>query len=416
MVKRPFDWRVGAAITTALAIFALANIVPSESPAARAPAISKAVLSPLLSGSLQEGRFPETLTLPDFSSQGPVDVEYTIDWDLQQAVEKTLNSYRPDYGALVAMEAETGRVVAMASYSRVKNTIGNLTLRGTFPAASLFKIVTAAAALDQSKAGPDTVISYNGGNHTLYRRNVNQTQFNRWTNHMSLKEAFAKSVNVVFAKLGVFMLSNEELGRYAERFQFNQAIHSDIAIEPGRFEMSDNTDWSRAEIASGFNRSVTLSPLQAAMLAGAVANDGVLMEPYIVDKLIPKNDAELYVGKPHAASVTMGSEACRSLRQMMQATIKNGTSRGAFRTFLRSRHFDDLELGGKTGSLTGREPRGKYDWFVGYAMGRRQRLAIAALTINEEQWRVKSSHLARVFLEKYFSPKRLPKLIANGPH
>jgi hypothetical protein len=61
-----------------------------------------------------------------------------------------------------------------------------------------------------------------------------------------------------------------------------------------------------------------------------------------------------------------------------------------------------VEVGGKTGSLTGLEPRGKYDWFVGYAQHGGQKIAISALTIHGKLWRVKSSYLARRAIEQYF--------------
>ena len=68
---------------------------------------------------------------------------------------------------------------------------------------------------------------------------------------------------------------------------------------------------------------------------------------------------------------------------------------------MRKRKFDDVEMGGKTGSLTGTNPKGKCDWFVGYARYGKHRIAVAALTVNEKKWRVKSSALASEFLAGY---------------
>ncbi len=80
-----------------------------------------------------------------------VKINYTIDQDLQAESEKLLKAYKPDFGALVILDANTGAVRAMASVEEGKPATDNLTLRGTYPAASVFKIVTATAALDRYK-------------------------------------------------------------------------------------------------------------------------------------------------------------------------------------------------------------------------------------------------------------------------
>jgi beta-lactamase class D len=69
---------------------------------------------------------------------------------------------------------------------------------------------------------------------------------------------------------------------------------------------------------------------------------------------------------------------------------------------LRKSAFQEMEMGGKTGSLRGLSPKGKCDWFVGYVRGEKSRIAVAALTVNEDKWRVKASYLARMFIEEYF--------------
>lgn len=75
-------------------------------------------------------------------------VKYTIDEDIQDEAEKLLRAYKPDYGAVVVMDAVTGAVRAMASFEKGQPSTENLALRGTYPAASIFKIVTATAAID----------------------------------------------------------------------------------------------------------------------------------------------------------------------------------------------------------------------------------------------------------------------------
>ncbi len=373
---------------------------PTVTPNAFRPSLSAALAEPL-----QEGKFPDHLPLSLEGHLGSVHVNYTIQTKSQEAMEKLLKIYKPDYGAFVALEADTGRILSLCSYTAQPSSLGNLALRSSFPAASLFKIVTATAALEGRSVTPETEITFNGANHTLYRRNVTDSSSNRWTRTMTLKEAFAKSVNTVFAKLGLYKLKGQELEDYAHRFQFNRFIASDLPIQPGQFLIPDKGDWGIAEAASGFNRVVTLSPLQAVMMAASVVNDGVMMSPYIVDSINPVGQPMTLAATKQVAAVTMTPETAAELRQLMQETVESGTSRKSFRTLLKNRKYEGLEIGGKTGSMTGLDPKGKYDWFIGYAKSSDgKKIAVSALTINEETWKVKSSFLAREFFEQYFKP------------
>ena len=93
----------------------------------------------------------------------------------------------------------------------------------------------------------------------------------------------------------------------------------------------------------------------------------------------------------------------------MEATITQGTSKKSFRSLVKDRKFRELIVGGKTGSLTGDNPRGKVDWFVGYAMNENQKIAIAALTVNVDYWTVKSSFLAQSLFRTHFKDQFSPE-------
>lgn len=338
-------------------------------------------------------------------------VQYTLDSQLQQTMEGLFKSYGPDYGAFVALDAETGQVLSMISYSREEGLADNLALRATFPSASVFKVVTATAAIDSKKFNPDTVIPFNGRNHTLYRGQILKSNITRWTRFMTLKDAFAQSVNTVFGKIGAFTVGPIGLRTYADRFGFNRKIAADLPVQEGRAPIPDDT-WGLAEAASGYTIENTMSPLQGALIAAAVANNGVMMEPFVVKSLLQGDGSEVYAGEPRVASVTMDRSTANQLKTLMRETVVRGTSRGSFRGFFKS-HFAFLDVGGKTGSLTGYDPKGKYDWFVGYAGSSHHKIAFAALTIHEKQWRVKSSYLARRAIETFYKKALDQKNVAN---
>ena len=101
----------------------------------------------------------------------------------------------------------------------------------------------------------------------------------------------------------------------------------------------------------------------------------------------------------------MSAAAAEKVRILMEETIHKGTSRKSFRTFVRSKKFNDIQVGGKTGSLHGEEPSGKVDWFVGFGSDGRDKISIAAITVNKQFWTVKASYLAQSLFKKYYGER-----------
>lgn len=359
-------------------------------------------------------RFPSEMEVSMDGDKLQAVIEYSFDSRLQEPMEELFRQYKPDYGAFVALDAATGQVLSMVSFSR-RPQEENLALKATFPSASVFKVVTAAAAIASRKYTADTIIPFNGRNHTLYKNHVLKTQINRWTRSMTLKEAFARSVNTVFGKVGAFGVGSDDLRAYADRFGFNRPISADFDFEPGHALIPDDL-WGLAESASGFTRDTTMSPLQGALIAAAIANEGVMMEPYLVQSVYKKSDgAKVYSAEPRVATLTVDPKTATEIRAMMNETVRHGTSTGSFRGFFKQRGFAHIDVGGKTGSLTGNKPRGRYDWFVGYANDGMRKIAVAALTVNERFWTVKSSYLARRAIETFYKEVAPTKTVALHP-
>lgn len=375
-------------------------------PEAEAPYLTKDQLASVIRDEAAFYRFPTEVEAQYRGNKPePVILQYSFDAELQEGMEQLIEQYRPDYGAFVALDAKTGRILSMVSYSQ-KDTKSqeNLTLRASFPAASVFKVVTAAAAIEERKYSASTVIPYTGANHTLYKSNILKNSVNRWTRYITLKDAFAKSVNSVFGKIGAFSVGAQELSEYAGRFGFNRTIASDLPIQMGLAKISEGSNdyWQLAESASGFTAENTMSPLQGALIAAAIVNDGIMMEPYVVQSAYSQDGTKLYEATPKIGSQPIDMKTSLEIRTLMRQTIARGTSQKTFRGFFKGA-FAGLDVGGKTGSLTGHHPFGRYDWFVGYASDGGRKIALASLTIHEKYWRVKSSWLGRRAMERYFS-------------
>lgn len=353
-------------------------------------------------GYLVDGELPKVIQLPENPAHpGQYRVEYSIDQSLQEKMELLFKRYRPDYGSFVAIDPQSGRILSMVSYSSA-DEIKHLSVKATFPSASVFKVVTAAAAIELKHFKHSSLFAMNGRNHTLYKSQVFRTRFSKWTRVMTLGDAFALSVNSIFGKLGVFHIGAEALMSFATRFGFNRDIGTDLRVEKSVSEVPMN-DWELAEVSSGFTLSNRMSPLLGASIAATIANDGRMMKPYVVSRLSDSEGEVIYEGTPRFDGQVVSGKTAFELKRMMQATIQRGTSKKSFRGF--SLDENGITVGGKTGSLTGDAPEGKYDWFVGFAEAAGRRVAVSALTINKQYWKVKSSYLARKAFEYQFASR-----------
>ncbi len=347
--------------------------------------------------------FPAVTHIPHLDIEGDLGLHFTLDPSLQQEAKRLLKKYNPDYAVIVVLDPDNGRVLAMADSSRLPLPKESLALRNTFPAASISKVITAVSALDQGEVDIDTVIPFNGKTTSLFRKNVFRHQNNRWTRTPTFRESFAKSNNTVFGRVGAVTLGGERLLEYFQRMGFNAQFTSDFRFSNGTVELDPSNDWQVAESASGYTRQNTLSPMHAATLSAAVVNGGNMIAPVLVERVTGPHGIPLYVYDNPAVSPAMAAETAAKLKQLMTATVTMGSAKKAFRNF-HKKAYQDVVVGGKTGSLTGTNPRGRYDWFVGFAEQGERKIAFAILCINKEKWYVRSAHLSRELIEHYFQP------------
>lgn len=373
----------------------------------------RVLLSETLGEALKQEKYPSDVSLFWDGYTQDLKVTYTIESDLQNQAERLLKQYKPDYASIVMMDASTGRILALANFQKEEPMPMSLALRASYPAASVFKIVTATAAIDRAGVVPSDTIRFNGGNYTLYRKNVLSDQITKWTRSISLKDAFARSINTAFGRLSLEHLTPEDINEYANRFMFNQKIPADLPVEMGVAFVPQEKGYELTEVASGFNKMNRISPIQGAMIAAAVINDGRIVVPYIVDNLKNSRGEVVYQAETVDSGTIMTVDSSQKVQELMEQTVISGTSRKSFRDLVHSRQFSELVMGGKTGHLTGDNPKGRVDWFVGYAAHEDRKIAIAAITINKKYWTVKSAYLGRTMIRKFFEPSIKAKIANN---
>lgn len=351
----------------------------------------------------QSDSFPENLMLPE----GEVQLEYTINNQLQNQVRALVDSYRPDYAVVVVLDNATGHVISALGYRGSTRTVDqSLIFNSQNPAASIFKIVTAASLLEKEEIDVDTEVRVKGKGTTLYKYQLMDYDNQRWTRSISLNKAFALSNNVAFGKLAIKKLASMNIDNSAEKFYFNRDLMSDIEIPHSNYR-SPSSQYNMAEVASGFNRSTTLNPIHAAFLASVISNGGEANFPRLLS-LIRVNGND-WVSDVVGKQKIIDSEVASSIEEMMTETVDTGTARKSFRQFMR-KYRDRLIVGGKTGSITGGEPNGKRDWFVAFSREKfstDKGISLSVMLVNQKKWKVKSSFLASRIIDFYY--KDLPR-------
>jgi len=318
----------------------------------------------------------------------------TVDARLQERLERFLSEYQTPYGAVVLLEPRTGRVVALAEHAQADGGRRGFALRAAAPAASVFKIVTSAALLEQGVL-PDESVCYHGGRHRLQPRLLDDDP-RRDRSCVTLASAFGKSTNVVFAKLADRGLSPELLRTEAQRFLFNAPIPLGEGLEVSRADIPQDA-FGLAQTAAGFGE-VRLSPLHGALLASIVANRGLLVPPRIVDV------ADGAEGPGEAEPIRVVDESIAgALAEMMRRTVTDGTARRVFRRA--GGPLRGVSVAGKTGSLADRNPYRDWSWFVGYAPVENPQIAVAAVVGNGTVWRVRAPLVAREALSDWFAAR-----------
>ncbi len=327
-------------------------------------------------------------------------IQSSIDADLQNYILSLLKRSRTEQAAVVVLSPTDGRILAMANYEK-GGKADNFCTKAVYPAASLFKIVSAAAALETAGFTPERTLIFTGRKHTLYKSQLKK-KAGRYATKISFREAFGSSINSVFGKMGIFDLGRGVISEYADRFLFNRLISFDFPVEQSTVNVPDD-DYGLAEIASGFNRLTLISPLHAALLASTVANNGIMMAPRLIEQVLNDSGELLYQSRPGLLGSPISRETAKDLKILMRDTVFHGTCRKRFRPLRRYKAFRDVELGAKTGTINDKLDRFKYDWLTAYALPREggKRICMAVLSVHGEKLGTRASELGMHIIKYY---------------
>ncbi|MBN1308786.1 MAG: hypothetical protein JXA18_12760 [Chitinispirillaceae bacterium] len=343
----------------------------------------------------------------------------STDTALQHYLMKLVDRYCPLYAAMVAIHPASGRILSLVSYRNdsMPDQGGHLCLRAVFPAASIFKTVTAAAAIEYADFTAGCTVEHRGRTSTLYRSQIKQELDGAID--LTFSQAYARSINSVFARIGMYHLGSPVLLDVGAAFGFNTRLPGELTCDISRV-FAPEIEYQLAELASGFNQKTTLSPLHGALIASCIAEDGTMPVPSLLDSIVRNHDGTVrYVAEKRIWRRPIGSSTARELQSMMKAVVTYGTAAKEFRGIRKSRRFGEFVYGGKTGSID-KDGIGRVDWFVGYAVHPKrvdERIAVCALAVHGAYWTVHSSYLAaeamRFYLQSVQEQKKIE--LADAP-
>ncbi len=333
-------------------------------------------------------------------------IHTTINKKLQSYIESEINNSlnkgdgAPELIGFAVMDPFSGEILGLKGYDSLKK---NPCTRELYPSASLFKIITAAAAIETKGYKPDKKMWFNGGKYTLYRRQLSLKK-NKYTNYIRFKDAFAQSVNPVFGKLGYYDLRKEKLTLFSSKFRFNHKHDSDIFIQPSIIKI-DGNKYHWAEAACGFNNSTKITILHAAMINTAVVNKGLISKPYLLKKVVDDKKNIRYEHKKNLFLSAIKESTAMDISKMMQRTITRGTAKNSFKSSLKVRIMKNLLIGGKTGSLFNISNTVKYDWFSGFAIDKTtgKGITIAIIVGHGKYLGTRAATYARRLISNYFN-------------
>ncbi|MFG2310123.1 penicillin-binding transpeptidase domain-containing protein [Streptomyces sp. NPDC048566] len=303
----------------------------------------------------------------------------TLNGAAQRAAFEGLGARR---GAVAAVEPSTGRVLALVStpsydpgvlsgtgpsvtraWSRLNGApdqpMLNRAIRQTYPPGSTFKVVTAAAALDAGVVDDVDEPSRSPDPYRLPGTTTRLTNEIEGCEDASLRYAFTWSCNTVFAKLGV-QVGLDTMTRTAAAFGFNdRKLRIPFAVAPSNFDL--RLDKAQLALSSIGQFDTRATPLQMAMVAAAVAGDGSVRRPYLVERTTRRGGGTLSTTGPRTLHQAMSASTAQRMRELMTDVVERGTGQGAA--------IPGATVGGKTGTAQhGLGNAGTpYAWFISWA-------------------------------------------------
>lgn len=349
-----------------------------------------------LSGDADSLFYDRLSTLISGRSPQGASVELTIDPKVQSAAAEALGDRK---GAVVALDASDGAILALYSspsydpnqlashdsnhitqvWQELNNDpnrpMVNRAIAGDlYPPGSVFKLLVAAAALDSGDYDLTTEVA-GPGEYQLPNTSTKLANFiNGDTtpcgpdDKSTLTEALKQSCNTTFAILGN-ELGEDYLKDFVKEYGFEHEFH--IPMPATASKLGADLDPAQVALSSIGQYETRVTPLQMAMVSASFANDGVVMEPQLVESIRTADLREVHSFVPKRYSQPLSAANAQNMRTMMQEVVQSGTAVNA--------QIPGVEVGGKTGTAEWASQANAHAWFTGYAILGDKKVAVAVI-------------------------------------
>ena len=335
-------------------------------------------------------------------------VHTTLDVNLQQVADSQLNIYK---GAIVVTEVSTGKILAMVSHpdfdpneiaqiwdslmeDEDSSVLLNRVTQGQYPPGSTFKIVT---ALEYIRENPDTYNDYSYFCNGYFSSGTGRINCYHGTNHgqVGFESSFAKSCNSSFANIGV-NLDQEAFEKTLDELLFNQPLPIAYPYSESKANVIEGVSMNELMQTSIGQGRTQISPIHLNMITSAIANGGVLMKPYVVDRI--ENDAGRVIKsfQPDAYGSLMSEEEANILKGLMESVVEEGTGRKLSGL--------SYTAAGKTGSAEYNDVKeDSHAWFTGFAPVEEPEICVTIIVEGAGSGGDYAVPIARRIFDAYFS-------------
>lgn len=331
----------------------------------------------------------------------------TLDTRLQKAAYEALGDNK---GAVVVIEPSTGKVRAMVSkpdfdpnYIEVTwdsimessdSVLFNRATQGLYPPGSTFKIITLLEYMREEAHYEDYTYECDG---SIFKGGFILNCINgKAHGKNSLLQAFAKSCNSAFGDIGL-RLDKKKFIETVESLLFNQELDFPMEYNKSSFLMTKEADDARVMQTAIGQADTLISPFHNALIVSAIANKGVLMKPYLVEKISSVDESNVITFEPDVYKTLLSSEEASQMTTYLKAVVTEGTAY--------SLKDAPYESAGKTGSAQFDNSDKHHSWFVGFAPANNPQIAISVVLEGGYTGMTGAHEVARKVFDAYFGEK-----------
>jgi len=307
-------------------------------------------------------------------------IDEVIQHIIENEAERIVKDYDPQAVSIVVLSTKTGEILGMTNYPWFDsnnfsgidmNILRNRVITDSYEPGSVFKIVTASAALEEGVVDFDSEFFCENGKYKIGNRTLHDY---RPYGTLKFREIIEKSSNIGTVKVAD-KLGKEKLSFYIEKFNFNDPTGVDLPGEASGI-MRDPKKWSYVDMTTvPMGQGIAVTTLQLVSAVSAIANNGLLMKPYIVKAILNPEGTIVREGKPRVIRRVITEETASKVKELLKGVVENGSGRRA--------KSDNFTAGGKTGTAQKINAKGGYHKdkyiasFIGFAPYDNPEIALA---------------------------------------